>query len=476
MVVAIGLDRLVGSASMRTVLDGPPDDALVLLAVPSISRRHRASPAKGLPPPRTMRSSWPSVGSIGRRGPIRRGRARPRSRRAPGSRAFRSARRRRRCGTRPPEAGQLPERRPDIGPEPHPALPLVLGRGHDPGVEAHAAGDEEDARAGRRGRAGAGPSAPRRGRWSAADRGGSPRSPGRTPPMPSEPARTLPVPPGTTASGVGRPRARPRLPDRPIAAHGHDERRVRRGPRGLRGRLERARLDAGVDAGPGADGRGRRLRRSPRAGSGLEPCCPRVDDDRAARSGRVGGRRSSIDASGPGARRHVPAIPARLRLADRPPKVRWDRQLKSPHARLPESSPASTTSRGPPALPSIRPVLFRARRGLRIHRRRSPRRRAGRKELHCEPAPWAHERSSPTALAVAVLFSIAPARRSPPTSRRRSPSRPRPRSTPIPDATRRPRTTEPAGRRRQRRGPPVVNEAEDHRGPADHPHREAPAR
>ena len=103
------------------------------------------------------------------------------------------------------EAHDLADRGADVRPEPHPAFPLVLGRGHDPGIEAHPAGDREDPLLGswpvaRPGVQRARPRSMTRGRpWRMASR------PERMPRIPSEPARTLPVPAGTIASGVPRP-------------------------------------------------------------------------------------------------------------------------------------------------------------------------------------------------------------------------------------------------------------------------------
>ena len=93
--------------------------------------------------------------------------------------------------------------------------------------------------------------------------------------------------------------------------------------------------------------------------------------------------------------------------------------------------------------------------GLRTHRRRSPRRRAGRKELHCEAATRAHERSSPRSWhGPSSSRSPRPPRsrpRSRPPTRPRSSLRPtRPTRSPTSDVTNvvappvvtKPRTTE----------------------------------
>ena len=193
------------------------------------------------------------------------------------------------------EPGQLADRGADVRAEPHPALPLVLGGGHDPRVEAHPAGDEEHVLAVRRG-------ASRRRRAPArppeVDRPLAPwriaSTAARTLPSPSADASTLPVPPGTIASGIGRPAradAASRIVPSPPAAttSGGSGVDAELGDRGLRGG-EVAVDDAGRAPGPGQDRVRDRLDDLAAASRIREPRRTRIHDDQRRRGVvRIGG-------------------------------------------------------------------------------------------------------------------------------------------------------------------------------------------
>ena len=121
--------------------------------------------------------------------------------------------------------------------------------------------------------------------------------PERMPPMPTAPARTLPVPAGMTARGVVPPDERGRgFTDRPVAPDDDHERCFGR-LRDCRARLlDSVRLDPRLDAEPLPDGADHGPRDPFALGRIDDPRRPRIDQDQ--RSGRVGRRcRHPADAS-----------------------------------------------------------------------------------------------------------------------------------------------------------------------------------
>ena len=194
-----------GSASTRTVVDRSADDVVVRVVGPPQQVDRSAQPVDQVRD-RRRQEVQPTIGRVERL-------ARPEPARdevaAVGDEHEQALdlerrRRRRRCGSAPDSSrDELADRRADVRPEAQPALPLVLGRGHDPGVEAHPDRDGEgplvdDAV----GPAPAGLAEVELTRLAGRDQR---RGPARTPRMRSAPARTLPVPPGTMASGVSLP-------------------------------------------------------------------------------------------------------------------------------------------------------------------------------------------------------------------------------------------------------------------------------
>ena len=110
------------------------------------------------------------------------------------------------------------------------------------------------------------------------------------PRIPTAPARTLPVPAGTTASGVARPisavAASRTVPSPPTTT---TSRRVRRLGQRRAGRLERVRLDPRLRPEPMPD-RADDRRRDPLAlGRIDDPRRPRIDQDQRGGRGRPKG-------------------------------------------------------------------------------------------------------------------------------------------------------------------------------------------
>ena len=127
-----------------------------------------------------------------------------------------------------------------------------------------------------------------------------------------------------------------------------------------------------------------------------------------------------------GLRRHDSAIPARLRLADRPPGQHGnpDNSNNRP-ARTARPSPLPATSHSCRHPPETGPVRFST--SFRASPRASspvapPARRSGRKEHHCARYTWAHERSSRSP-SRGPSSSASPRRPRPPQRSRRRPSR-----------------------------------------------------
>ena len=249
---------------------------------------------------------------------------------------------------------------------------------------------------------------------------------GPTPRIPRLPARTLPVPAGTIASGVSRPRrpaaASRTLPSPPTtttmaasAASDSASRVASSVPASIRGRASDVVPDGIRDRVHDAHPT-RRIDEARR---------PRIDEDERVPGG-VGRRCHRCDASRTRcARRHVPRIHATLALAN-DPQVTWE------PGKL-ENRPARTASSEPPLpgdLVGISPepgpnrftMSFRARPTGADTARRAPTRRPGRKEHHCARYIWAHERSSRSP-SRGPSSSASPRRRRPPPRPRRRPSR-----------------------------------------------------
>ena len=376
----------------------PPSDDQLEAAARRVDRLARADPA---------RDELPGVGDQRRGSPrSRSSRHRPRSGSATISRR-----------------DDLADRGADVRPELQVALPLVLGGGHDPGVEAHPAGDREDplVAAGRRRRIGrdrppaghpevqaarpAGPDdvgrrADRRGsrasrRGRCRSRPARSRAASRGPTSAAAASRTVPSPPTTTTRGAS-------------VADASASRVAARDPASI----DRA------PSGPAPDGRRDGLDDLVPLLRLLQPGRPRVDqDERRARGRSIDGhlgtlpeprepdgasRRGSGGAAGPSLAAAGPppdqAVSGRRSTAGaagaaaaRPARGRSD--PSRPGRRRPRRSTAGRRGRPRPDRPRHGPR--RTATGTRRSARRRTPRPGGWRRSGSHPAPGTHRRRRP---------------------------------------------------------------------------------